>query len=236
MCLLIIAEYGGSGLGLFIARLLSRLQGGEIGVLSSTGHGSTFAFYISTRRSKTPRGTQVHALVPEINTQADIINSAPPAPHGRSPLLQTECSDITILIVEDNLVNQRVLQKQLHKYGFNVQIANNGQEALDVIRRSQFWRGNEKTGNRLSLILMDIEMPVMNGTEATRSIRLFQAEGSLAEHVPIIGITANARTEQIAAARESGMDDVVSKPFRIPELLSKIEMFIGPLKRKADGA
>lgn len=232
--MLTTSEYGGSGLGLFIARLLSRLQGGEIGVMSATGHGSTFAFYISTRRAKTPHGKDVHTLVPELDTPVGIPNPDSPAIHGRSPLPRRDCSNITILIVEDNQVNQRVLQKQLHKHGFNVQVANNGQEALDVLKQSQFWRGNEITGNRLSVILMDIEMPVMNGTEATKRIRVFQAEGSLTGHVPIIAITANARTEQIAVAIDSGMDSVVSKPFRLPDLLNKIELFVGPLNRGAN--
>ena len=79
---------------------------------------------------------------------------------------------------------------------------------------------------------MDIEMPVMNGNEAARRIREFERSGTLLSHIPIIAITANARLEQITVAKDSGMDDVVSKPFRIPELLAKIEVFVGPVKRK----
>jgi CheY-like chemotaxis protein len=171
--------------------------------------------------------------LPEISTPIGVVNPnslAPTQPH----LTQKTCADITILIVEDNLVNQRVLQKQLLSCGFNVQIANNGQEALVIVEQSQFRRGNEKSGNPLSLILMDIEMPVMNGTDATKKIRFFQAEGLLIGHIPIIAITANARIEQITFARESGMDEVVSKPFRIPELLAKIELFIGSLVRESN--
>jgi CheY-like chemotaxis protein len=76
---------------------------------------------------------------------------------------------------------------------------------------------------------MDIEMPVMSGTAATREIRSLTSSGQIRQHVPIIAITANARSEQIAEARESGMDDVVSKPFRIGEIIRKIEGFVGPL-------
>ncbi|KAF2431352.1 hypothetical protein EJ08DRAFT_713029 [Tothia fuscella] len=221
-------QYGGSGLGLFIARLLTRLQGGEIGVSSSAGQGSTFAFYIKTRRSETPHGAEVNTLVPEINTPEGV---ADPDSPGLTPLPPRDCSDLTILIVEDNLVNQRVLQKQLRSCGFRIQIANNGQEALDAVRSSHFWRDNGEGGTPLSLILMDIEMPIMNGMEATRNIRLFQAEGKLTEHVPIVAISANARSEQIAQVKESGVDDSLSKPFRIPDLLNKIEMFLGPLEK-----
>jgi CheY-like chemotaxis protein len=79
---------------------------------------------------------------------------------------------------------------------------------------------------------MDIEMPVMNGIEAAKRIREYEKSGALLSHIPIIAITANARLEQITVAKDAGMDDVVSKPFRIPELLAKIEVFLGPLKRR----
>jgi CheY-like chemotaxis protein len=80
---------------------------------------------------------------------------------------------------------------------------------------------------------MDIEMPVMNGLEATRNIRQFQTEGLITGHIPIMAITANARSEQMNIARESGMDDVVSKPFTIPDLVRKMELFLGPLLMSA---
>jgi CheY-like chemotaxis protein len=203
------------------------LQGGEIGVSSQSGLGSTFAFFVKVRRVATPHGSDVHTSVPQINMPVGYNN--PNSPTLKPQLVKPRpCSDFTILIVEDNLVNQRVLQKQLTNCGFNVYIANNGHESVEFIKTSWFWRGN-KNGLPLSVVLMDIEMPVMNGTEATRCIRLLQAEGKMEAHVPIIAITANARTEQIAVARESGMDDVVSKPFRIPDLLEKVQHFVGPL-------
>lgn len=225
-------EYGGSGLGLFIARLLSRLQGGEIGVKSETNQGSTFAFYIKIRRAATPHGKDVHTTIPEHNLPGTA-NPNSPISHQASP---RPCSDFTILIVEDNLVNQKVLSKQLRNLGFIVEIANNGQESIDFLKRTIFWNSDGQQAyqeNRplsLTLILMDIEMPIMSGTEATREIRSLTATGQLRAHVPIIAITANARSEQIAQARESGMDDVVSKPFRIAELIEKIEGFVGVLE------
>jgi CheY-like chemotaxis protein len=122
-----------------------------------------------------------------------------------------------------------VLQTQLKSCGFTVHIANNGQESLHFIRQSRLWQNKEETGQPLSLVLMDIEMPIMNGIEATQNIRQFEAKGFLTKHVPIIAITANARSEQITIAKESGMDEVMSKPFQIPELLCKIELFLGRL-------
>jgi CheY-like chemotaxis protein len=231
----IITEYGGSGLGLFIARLLSRLQGGEIGVKSETGQGSAFAFYIKIRRAETPYGKELHTIVPEHNLPVGTTNYNSPSVHaiGLRP-----CSDFTILIVEDNLVNQKVLSKQLRNLGFKVEIANNGQESIDFLKRTVFWNDDNNHSEQerlpLTLILMDIEMPVMNGTEATREIRSLTDSGHIRRRVPIIAITANARSEQIAQAKESGMDDVVSKPFRIAELIGKIETFVGPLEKPGE--
>lgn len=126
-------------------------------------------------------------------------------------------------------MNQRVLQTQLKRCGFNIYIANNGEESLAIIRQSRLWQENE-SGHPLSLVLMDIEMPIMNGIEATQHIRRFEAEGLLSEHVPIIAITANARNEQMAMAKAAGMDEVVSKPFQVPDLIRKVENFLGPLE------
>ena len=225
-------------MGLFIARLLSRLQGGEIGVKSKTGQGSAFAFYIKIRRAETPHGKDVHTTVPEHNLPVGTANPNSPSVH---PLRPKPCSDFMILIVEDNLVNQRVLSKQLRNLGFIVEIANNGQESIDFLKRTIFWSdgsdGSDPSDQErlpLTLILMDIEMPIMNGTEATRQIRSLTASGHIRHRVPIIAITANARSEQISEARESGMDDVVSKPFRIAELIGKIEGFVGPLEKPGE--
>jgi CheY-like chemotaxis protein len=110
-----------------------------------------------------------------------------------------------ILIVEDNLVNQRVLQKQLRNKGFAVELANHGGEALDILKKSVFWSGNETTGLDLAVILMDLEMPVMDGLTCARKIRELEADGTISSHVPIIAVTANARLQQVEAALAAGM-------------------------------
>jgi CheY-like chemotaxis protein len=130
--------------------------------------------------------------------------------------------------VEDNLVNQKVLAKQLKKAGCTISTANNGLEALAHLETTEY---RILGGTPLSVILMDLEMPEMNGLECVACIRNMEAEGKILNHVPVIAVTANVRGEQIATARDSGMDDVVSKPFRIPELLRKIE---GLLTRLAE--
>ncbi len=176
---------------------------------------------------------------------------------------------LRVLIVEDNLVNQKVLSKQLQKVGCVVHVANHGGEAIDRLQNSRFWQGKETSGIELDVILMDLEMPVMDGLTCTRMIRELQKCKSLVKHVPVIAVTANAREEQIAMTREAGVvspssitislsfsfslslslslslpplslsvcvslsqesalttrqDDVMSKPFRIPELLPKMRL------------
>ncbi|KAL3958785.1 hypothetical protein ACCO45_006947 [Purpureocillium lilacinum] len=168
-------QYGGSGLGLFISRILTEMQGGQIGVTSSKGadHSSTFS------SSKT------------------------------------------------TFVNQKVLQRQLRNCGNNTFVANHGREALDTLQKSRFWAGQEDEGVDISVILMDLEMPVMDGMTCARKIRELEKEGTIVRHIPIIAVTAYARPEQIENAKAAGIDDVISKPFRIPELMPRIEELVG---------
>jgi CheY-like chemotaxis protein len=126
-----------------------------------------------------------------------------------------EESPLNILIVEDNLVNQKVLAKQLQKIGCVVYLANHGGEAIDWLQSSKFWNGNESTGIELDVILMDVEMPIMDGLTSTRRIRELQRTRSIVKHVPVIAVTANAREEQIVTTREAG---VVSSLTLLPKL------------------
>ncbi|KIW04769.1 uncharacterized protein PV09_03960 [Verruconis gallopava] len=230
-------QYGGSGLGLFIARLLSRLQGGEIGVSSVRGKGTTFAFYVKVRRTEDPRASDLQDC--PVRSNILVGDQGEKLSAGVSPRLKAP-SEIDVIVVEDNLVNQRVLSKQLKTQGFSVSIANNGAECIEMIKRCEHWATNGESRadkrmrspcSKVSIILMDIEMPVMNGIEATSLIRTYERSGELRFHIPIIAITANARLEQVAIAKNAGMDDVLSKPFRIPELMAKIDIFVGPLQR-----
>jgi CheY-like chemotaxis protein len=112
-----------------------------------------------------------------------------------------------VLIIEDNLVNQRVLQKQLEKLGTEVHLANHGGEALDKLQQSTYWTEGDSSSGRLELgvLLMDQEMPVMDGLTCTKRIRELENEGKLTGHIPIIAVTANARAEQVQTALEAGM-------------------------------
>jgi signal transduction histidine kinase/DNA-binding NarL/FixJ family response regulator len=225
-------QYGGSGLGLFISRELTELQGGQIGVASTAGVGSIFAFYVKGRRCSRPESsTSVAAHQINMRAQTKVISSAalariqdgPNPPkierQGSLPVLPPK----HVLIVEDNIVNQRVLSKQLRNAGYIVSVANHGGEALTFLSTTRFWKGHETDGAELSLILMDLEMPTMDGLTCVKRIRQLQEEGTLVAHVPVIAVTANARSEQIATAKTSGMDSVVTKPFRVPELIPEMD-------------
>ncbi|KAM7209017.1 putative signal transduction histidine-protein kinase [Naviculisporaceae sp. PSN 640] len=260
-------QYGGSGLGLFICRILTELQGGQIGVRSQRGQGSKFAFYIKSRRSDnpdpdhdasvpTPGSSPPKAPVSLASTKQPLEiqypTRAPPA-STQVPLLRDPglAQALDVLIVEDNLVNQRVLQRQLKLSGNRTHVANHGGEALQKLRRSRFWNEDaadegalaldgkddkkEDTCN-ISVILMDLEMPVMDGMTCTREIRRLERAGVITHHIPIIAVTAYARPEQIENAKAAGVDDVISKPFRIPELIPKIEELVAKYNTHAQSS
>jgi CheY-like chemotaxis protein len=119
-------------------------------------------------------------------------------------------------------VNQKVLQRQLQNRGITTTVANHGGEAITLLSNSSYHVSSGPDAPDLGVVLMDKEMPVMDGLACTSKIREMERNGELRRHVPIIAVTANARAEQIATLLAAGMDDVVSKPFRIAELVPKI--------------
>lgn len=233
--------YGGSGLGLFISRELVELQGGEIGVASESEKGSVFAFYVKARRCTDPPaetdedpmsltpGSRKSSKASELVRSNSKVNNAASkflSPSGFTKSLKPAMSQtqvIHVLVVEDNLINQKVLATQLRKIGCIVYVANHGGEAIDQIRLSRFSRDRVDNGIEIDVVLMDLEMPVMDGQTCARTLREMQNNGELVAHIPVIAVTANARAEQIEMTLKSGIDDVVSKPFRIPELLPKMQ-------------
>lgn len=238
-------EYGGSGLGLFISRMLTELQGGKIGVLSQKGQGSTFAFYIKSRKCIEPPSPGAGAgAAPALTDGVDAANVHP----------VIDPATVDVLVVEDNEVNQKVLGRLLRRCGFRAHLANHGGEAIEKLQRSKHWdhhaaaaagieplgpaaAGENENENEdqdpqpidVSIILMDLEMPIMDGVTCARRIRELEKLGVITARLPIIAVTAYVRPEQIGDARASGMDDIVSKPFRAHELTPKItSLLINP--------
>jgi signal transduction histidine kinase/CheY-like chemotaxis protein len=183
-------KYGGSGLGLFISQQLTEKQGGRIGLSSVLGQGSTFGFYVKARRN-TAKLADSTALSRRSMGRAEGNGATSTTMH--------------VLLVEDNLVNQKILNKQLTRAGCIVHVANHGLEALEILRQSSCWHEPIKEPKRLDIILMDWEMPVMDGLTCSREIRKLQQAGKIVKHIEIIATTANAREEQIELALHNGI-------------------------------
>ncbi|EPS43699.1 hypothetical protein H072_2303 [Dactylellina haptotyla CBS 200.50] len=227
-------SYGGSGLGLFICKELVHLQSGEIGVQSEAGKGCVFSFYVKARRSARPDVEIPQApVLPGSAKRRDVNGFTPAGKPGAKPVKLADEKpklNYNVLIVEDNLVNQKLLRKALEVAGCTTYVANHGMEALERIKKTVYWKDAKSDAQELSLVLMDVEMPVMDGLTCSRRIRELQAEGSVLKHIPIIAVTANARQAQIDMMFEAGMDDVVSKPYRINELIPKLHSVVKKYK------
>lgn len=226
------------------------MHGGSIGFASNSGSGSSFSFYIKGRKSQdssiktdstssTSQNLPTQKIIPSIyplerkksTNQPQIKANA--TKNGASPDGLAIVQGLNVLVVEDNLVNQRVLAKQLRNLNMTVSVANHGGEALEYLLTTKFcspsYHSPSNSGSstnedakQLDLILMDWEMPVMDGLTCVRRIRELQMDGVVKGHVPVIAVTANVRSEQVQVAMDAGMDDVVSKPFRVLQLCERI--------------
>jgi signal transduction histidine kinase/CheY-like chemotaxis protein len=188
-------KYGGTGLGLVISKRLVELMGGEIGVRSMPGQGSTFWFAVPL-----PIDSELHPAGPPQAT----ISTVRAAALDRSAQVGGR-----VLLAEDNIVNQRVAVRILEKLGYCIDIAANGREAIEAFRRIPY-----------DLILMDCQMPELDGFAATEAIRRGEAPG---EHVPIIAMTAGAMQGDRERCIAAGMDDYLPKPVTLDRLITTID-------------
>lgn len=222
-------KYGGTGLGLAISKQLVELMGGVIGIESTPGRGSRFWFRVQLAPSSlsTPPRSSANLRSPAMKQAVALIEEASPGCNSR------------ILLVEDNLVNQKLALRLLKKLGYEADVAGNGEEALIILEQKSY-----------DAILMDCQMPQMDGFAATREIRRREAcvatpleqpieGGSQAivhptenngqpqpKRVPIIALTANAIKGDRERCLEAGMDDYLTKPIHPPELKTTLRRWL----------
>ncbi|MBE7368108.1 response regulator [Ramlibacter pallidus] len=207
-------RFGGSGLGLAISRQLAGLMGGEVGVDSEPGRGSSFWF---TANLGLPGTTPPEEASPGVGRRS------PPADHGRRQQEEARArlAGARVLLVEDNEVNQIVATSFLRKVGMHVDVAGDGQSALERLDAAAY-----------DVVLMDMHMPVLDGMEATRIIRRNAAHASLV----VIALTASVLPADRQRCLAAGMNDFIPKPFEPAAMWQTLLKWVpGPVASRAPG-
>lgn len=195
-------QYTGSGLGLVISKKLANLMGGDIEVVKSEqGKGSTFSCVLRCKKSL--------ELEPERPKIMPIIS----------------IRGLTVLVVDDNEINRKILAKPLEKAGCKCIFATNGKEAVNEYVTHSIKKSKQPP---IDVILMDVVMPEVDGLEATRRIRRIEAEEKQSKPVPIIGLSGNALVEQQIEAKNAGMNEYLIKPYNAQQIIQTIAILTPP--------
>jgi len=195
-------QYGGTGLGLAISQQLINMMGGRIHVCSEPGRGAEFSFHLQL----SVRPDQLEQTAAE--SPASALPQVPVSDASRGPDARP-----VVLLADDNEVNRMVAGETLKRLGCEVAMAEDGRQALELMQQRAF-----------SIVLMDCQMPVMDGYESTKKIR--QLSGA-ACHVPVIALTAHAMTGDRDKCLAAGMNDYLAKPFTLDTLQEKLERWTG---------
>ncbi|KAA3662610.1 MAG: response regulator [Calditrichaeota bacterium] len=179
-------KFGGTGLGLTISKRLVELMDGKIGVESKVGEGSMFWFTLPLKCAEQENEAGE-------NGHAELIGAS----NGSEVPEDKKSRHVRLLLAEDNIVNQKVAMRMLEKLGFEVDCVSNGMDAISAVKNSTY-----------NLVLMDVQMPVMDGLEAVKKIRDSEKDS----HIPVIALTANAMLGDRDVCLAAGMDDYISKP------------------------
>ena len=206
--------YGGTGLGMSITKQLTELMGGEVRVKSEHGQGSTFALVLPILESADDlRATdvkKVHQVPSTLDAPKDSKSIVPTTPKQIKPF-----EGLSVLCVEDNPVNQKVVKRLIGKRVANLTFANNGLEALETLGTMH-----------MDVVLMDIHMPVMDGIEATLEIR---GSNEPWANVVIIALTADPDYQQKRICKNIGMDDTIAKPVKREDILNAFDRTLGSI-------
>jgi signal transduction histidine kinase/ActR/RegA family two-component response regulator len=212
----ITRKFGGTGLGLAICKQIAEYMGGDVCVESESGKGSTFVFTAWVEKSEKtvlPVFTPEHAGGERIR----IVDHRADKRHDHH-------ADIHILLAEDNPINRRLAEHMLTKAGYKLDMVENGNEVIDQYTAHP---------GKYDLILMDVQMPDMDGREATRRIREIEGRGT-ASHIPIIAVTAESMKGDYEKCIEAGMDDYIAKPIRKETVLKVIKKWVLKTKTTVD--
>lgn len=194
--------HGGSGLGLAVSQKLTNLLSGELQVTSEPGKGSTFTLTVPCT-----------IVDPSPSRRPEAPVNAPTTTMPVAPVIE---GTPRIMVVDDNVVNQKLMVNILQRRGFEVVIAGNGAEALSLADSVQ-----------LDVILMDCQMPILDGYDAARKLREQKRTSRSGAPIPIIALTANSMAEDRERCKEAGMDGFLAKPLNVRQLFSELDQYLG---------